>query len=149
VVLSGSTLRCLVPPGAGTGIAVSIENRLGLRSAPSPLLSYELPSITSVSPSYALSAPSESVPIDVVIRGSSLASGDPRDPLPVVRVGGVTCGSVERTSSSLLVCRGLDASAWRSSNVEVTVAGQSVRASNVFTFTGVPQVLSVSLQRAL
>lgn len=121
--ISGSQVKCATPPGVGRGIDVVVTNRLGLSSSPAPLLNYDGPQVTSVSPSYALTAPENSPRVNVTVFGTSIASGDARDAVPVVSVGGVRCPVIHRLSASAVQCQGLDASRWSAADVEVVLAG--------------------------
>lgn len=98
-----------------------------------------------MTPKYSLSAPEGFNSVNVTIRGESIASGDARDDLPQVIVGGVRCASIHRFSAVEIACLGLDASKWSAAGVEVEVGGYATKASDVFSFIGRPQVLSVSL----
>lgn len=147
--VSGSQLKCTAPAGIGRTADVMVTNRLGLRSEAAPLVGYQSPRVSTVRPEYALSGPEDGTTLDVMIAGDSIASGNESDPLPQIEVAGVECAAVEWSSSNEVRCRGLDPSQWSSADVKVSLDGQSTTSTGTFTFVGQPQVLSVSLQRAM
>lgn len=141
--VSSTELACRVPAGTGRSLDVIVTNAVGRQSQAVPLMSYDPPVVLAADPNYYLTAVAGADPVSVRLTGTSIASGDPSDPVPVVRVGGVQCTAVDIVSTEEVYCSGLDPSAWTSNTAVLALGGQLGQSQSAFRYYGRPAVLAV------
>lgn len=122
-VVSDRLLRCTLPAGVGSRLNVEVVNSVGKPSREAPVFSYDPPALQIITPPIVLTAPDNSTRLDVIVTGSSLASGNASDSPPAVVIGGLPCEQLDVISTTVLRCRDLDASGWASGRVSVSIGG--------------------------
>jgi hypothetical protein len=138
--VSSSEIKCVVPVGVGSSLAVSFLSSKGVTSQLDGAFSYALPAVTSVSPSYVMVG---SRNYNLTLDGVNLAT--PLD-VPEVIIGGSSCSTVEVVSSERVRCLELVASSGFVGSAVVLRHGTvvSVTTQGLITTYGIPVVLALS-----